>query len=118
MKYRQPTSSPREVATPAQSGKIVHLSPYFEGIMHRYLFLTLIASLLLVNLCYGQAKKPPERPVPTKADVVYSSAHPRCKLDFWQATSDNPAPLVILIHGGGWTSGDKTGYAPMPFSHT
>ncbi len=78
--------------------------------MHRYLFLTLIASLLLVNLCYGQAKKPPERPVPTKADVVYSSAHPRCKLDFWQATSDNPAPLVILIHGGGWTSGDKTGY--------
>ena len=36
--------------------------------------------------------------------------HPRLKLDFWQAKSDTPTPLVVLIHGGGWTSGDKDTY--------
>ena len=30
--------------------------------------------------------------------------------DFWQAKSDKPTPLVLLIHGGGWRGGDKTGY--------
>ncbi len=60
----------------------------------------------------GKAKKPrPKvvRPTPTHADVPYGK-HPRQKLDFWQAKSDSPTPLVVLIHGGGWTGGDKKGY--------
>jgi acetyl esterase/lipase len=31
-------------------------------------------------------------------------------LDFWQAKSDTPTPLVLCIHGGGWQGGDKSGY--------
>src|SRR5262245_11805170 len=54
-------------------------------------------------------KPKPERPTPTAADVAYGE-HPRQKLGFWQAKSDTPTPLVVLIHGGGWTGGDKDTY--------
>jgi acetyl esterase/lipase len=50
-----------------------------------------------------------ERPTPTAADVAYGT-HPRQRLDFWQAKSEKPTPLVVLIHGGGWVNGDKAGY--------
>ena len=39
-------------------------------------------------------------------DVAYGS-HPRQVLDFYQAKSDKPAPVVFYIHGGGWQGGDK-----------
>ncbi|MFN9914761.1 MAG: alpha/beta hydrolase, partial [Pirellulaceae bacterium] len=28
-------------------------------------------------------------------------------LDFWQAKSATPTPLVFVIHGGGWQGGSK-----------
>ncbi len=28
-------------------------------------------------------------------------------LDFWQAEGEGPRPLLVYIHGGGWTGGDK-----------
>jgi acetyl esterase/lipase len=59
-----------------------------------------------------QAKKKaaPKRPEPTVPDFAYASDHPRQKFDFWQAKSDTPTPVVLLIHGGGWMGGDKTSY--------
>ena len=39
-------------------------------------------------------------------DVAYGS-HPRQVLDFYQAKSDQPTPVVFYIHGGGWRGGDK-----------
>ncbi|MCB9927376.1 MAG: alpha/beta hydrolase [Planctomycetaceae bacterium] len=39
-------------------------------------------------------------------DVAYGS-HPRQVLDFYQAKSDTPTPVVLYIHGGGWQGGDK-----------
>jgi acetyl esterase/lipase len=39
-------------------------------------------------------------------DVPYGS-HPRQVLDFYQAKSDKPTPVVFYIHGGGWQAGDK-----------
>lgn len=65
-----------------------------------------------------KAKQPPARPEPTAADFAYGDESPRQKFDFWQAKSDQPTPLVLLIHGGGWRGGDKTGYgksAIQPF---
>lgn len=47
-------------------------------------------------------------PAPTAADVRYGP-HERNVLDFWQAKSDRPTPLVVYIHGGGFVSGDKSG---------
>ena len=55
-------------------------------------------------------KKPPARPAPTVADYVYGKDSPRQVFDFWKADSKQPTPLVLLIHGGGWRNGDKTGY--------
>ena len=60
------------------------------------------------------AKKPPERPEPTYADVVYGADSERQKFDFWKANSDKPTPVVLLIHGGGWVNGDKNSYGNRP----
>lgn len=46
-------------------------------------------------------------PAPTAVDVSYGP-HARNVLDVWQAKSARPTPLVIFIHGGGFTSGDKS----------
>lgn len=55
-------------------------------------------------------KKLPDPPIkPTAAAVSYGK-HERNVLDFWMAESDKPTPLVLCIHGGGWTNGDKSSY--------
>ena len=51
-----------------------------------------------------------QRPRPTVADFAYDTDSERQKFDFWQAASDVPTPVVLLIHGGGWAQGDKTLY--------
>jgi acetyl esterase/lipase len=76
--------------------------------------------LILPAAVFGQAQKkePPARLEPTVADFVYGHDSERQKFDFWQARSDTPTPLVLLIHGGGWMGGDKSGYgtgAIQPF---
>jgi acetyl esterase/lipase len=79
--------------------------------------LLLLISLVLCPLAaWAQApaakakKAPPERPQPTVADYAYGQQSERQKFDFWQAKSNQPTPIVLLIHGGGWRGGDKTGY--------
>lgn len=42
---------------------------------------------------------------PDGGDVPYGS-HPRQKLDYWKADTSN-SPIILLVHGGGWRSGDK-----------
>ena len=44
--------------------------------------------------------------VPTQANVAYGT-HERQVLDFYQAKSTQPTPLLFFIHGGGWVTGDK-----------
>ena len=46
-------------------------------------------------------------------NVPYGT-HPRQVLDFYQARSDKPTPVVFYIHGGGWQGGDKK-TNPKPF---
>jgi acetyl esterase/lipase len=45
-------------------------------------------------------------PAPTMANIPYGP-HERQVLDFYQAKSDKPTPLLFFIHGGGWVAGDK-----------
>jgi acetyl esterase/lipase len=49
----------------------------------------------------------------TLIGVPYGS-HPRQVLDFFQAKSATPTPVVFYIHGGGWQGGDKK-TNPKPF---
>ena len=51
------------------------------------------------------------RPTPTHANVKYGP-HERNVLDLWLAKSDQPTPLVVFIHGGGFVNGDKSGANP------
>src|SRR5262245_63074588 len=44
---------------------------------------------------------------PKKLMNVPYGTHPRQVIDFYQAKSDKPTPLVFYIHGGGWRGGDK-----------
>src|SRR5258707_14674950 len=55
----------------------------------------------------------PRRPTPTVANLAYGK-HERQVLDFWQAQSKKPTPLVLYIHGGGWQAGDKKSLGPPP----
>lgn len=48
-------------------------------------------------------------PTPTAENVHYGP-HERQVLDFYQAKSDTPTPVVFAIHGGGWVNGSKDGY--------
>jgi len=43
---------------------------------------------------------------PTLSNVHYGD-HEKQVLDFWQAKSDKPTPLVFFIHGGAWKANDK-----------
>ncbi len=45
----------------------------------------------------------------TFVDEKYGS-HPRNNFDIWLTESDQPSPLVIYIHGGGFIGGDKSKY--------
>lgn len=49
---------------------------------------------------------------PSFADVAYGTDSERQRFDFWKAASDRRTPLVLLIHGGGWRRGDKSGTKP------
>src|SRR6185503_5558226 len=51
-------------------------------------------------------------PTPTHANVAYGT-HERQVLDFYQATSEKPTPVVFHIHGGGWVAGDKKNVAGL-----
>ena len=53
-----------------------------------------------------RSRKRPAKPAPTHANVPYGT-HERNVLDFWQAESRGPAPLVVYIHGGGFNNGSK-----------
>jgi acetyl esterase/lipase len=55
-------------------------------------------------------KTPPTPPIPPTAANYRYGLHERQVFDFWQAKAEAPTPLVLLIHGGGWRNGDKSGY--------
>jgi acetyl esterase/lipase len=84
----------------------------------RLLFATFVAALVALGGAQGQEKKdakkqdkkPPAPPVPPTAANVSYGPHARNVLDFFQAKSDKPTPVVFCIHGGGWRNGDKSGY--------
>ena len=82
----------------------------------RYLLavLALGAQPLFAQQPAAPAANPPNQPAtqarraPTHADVKYGP-HERNVLDFWKAESEQPTPVVVFIHGGGFMAGDKKG---------
>ncbi len=66
----------------------------------------MVAGLVAPAVAQEKKDNAPPRPTPTAANFAYGK-HERQVLDFWQAKSDMPTPLVLYIHGGGWRGGDK-----------
>lgn len=68
--------------------------------------LSLVAPSPLLAQRAGQPKPPPDL-----ANVPYGP-HERNVLDLWKAKSEQPTPLVVFIHGGGFRGGSKEGLSP------
>jgi acetyl esterase/lipase len=78
--------------------------------------LLLLVSLTLTQLTLDAVAQPKrraqaEKPKPDLAEVSYGP-HPRNVLDLWQAKAEEPTPLVVFIHGGGFRGGSKEALSP------
>jgi acetyl esterase/lipase len=61
------------------------------------------AVFALASVAHAMAAPAPERP-----DTMAFGADPLQSLDFWRAqNAGRPAPLIVFVHGGGWSRGDK-----------
>ncbi len=74
--------------------------------------LTLVVSGLVAFQSAGQDAQPKAQPkanlpTPTYENVKYGP-HERNVLDFWQAKSAQPTPVLVSIHGGGFVAGNKS----------
>ena len=66
----------------------------------------LVAAVLIATLHHAVVAVAAVPVPPTHANVAYGP-HERNVLDFYQASGTGPRPLVVSIHGGGWTQGEK-----------
>src|SRR5262245_52031749 len=68
----------------------------------------LVLSVLLSAAGFAQEAKPKgeAKPEPDLANMAYGP-HARNVLDLWKAKSDQPTPLLVFIHGGGFRGGSK-----------
>lgn len=71
------------------------------------LFVVLVAN----PAAWGQESRAATSLEPTYSDVSYGPTSQNV-LDFYQASSRKPAPLLIHIHGGAFVEGDKTEVSP------
>lgn len=68
--------------------------------MHRFLLVCLWSSALFVSLSQAELRR----------DIEYGQAcGERLLLDVNMPEGTGPFPIAILVHGGGWSSGDKSG---------
>jgi len=66
-----------------------------------------VLQLCSLLVCLTATSVPAQPPRPTWSNVPYGK-HPRQVLDVYQADTQNPAPVLFFIHGGGWMQGDKS----------
>lgn len=74
--------------------------------------MTLIVSLIALGTVHAQkSPRNAPKPQPDLANEHYGP-HERNVLDLWKAKSEQPTPLVIYIHGGGFHAGSKESVSP------
>ena len=81
-----------------------------------FLQMPILLCLVLFAQCGNAQQAAPATPeVKTENDVVYGTAgEAKLMLDaYYPAAAMGKHPAIVLIHGGGWSAGDKKFYAPM-----
>ncbi|MEI8064734.1 MAG: alpha/beta hydrolase, partial [Verrucomicrobiota bacterium] len=66
----------------------------------------LVAMLLGTGVVAQEKPKGASKPAPDIADAAYGP-HKHHTFDLWKAPAAAPTPLVVFIHGGGFSSGSK-----------
>ena len=61
------------------------------------------------NQKQNQTQNKLKGPAPTHANLQYGD-HKNTVMDVWLADSNEPTPIVVAIHGGGFKGGDKSKY--------
>ena len=74
----------------------------------RILFSAVICGILFGAFSAFAQQQKAEKPPATYENVAYGE-HERHVLDFYKAEAASPTPLVVYIHGGGFTGGSKNG---------
>jgi len=46
--------------------------------------------------------------VPSHSNIQYDNEFSRSKMDFWLPKSSEPTPVIVVFHGGGFRTGDKS----------
>jgi acetyl esterase/lipase len=80
----------------------------------------LLATGGLLTACGGTSGDRPPSPSGTTAAFVAPARTeeflPGLKADIFDSASPGPGPVVVLVPGGGWTSADPSGLAPLAMS--
>ncbi len=87
--------------------KILLEMEYEMCFFRKWIIVILICLWIGSGLVAQSAAKKGPKIAPAMTDVKYGP-HKRNVLDFYQARSDKPTPLVLYIHGGGFRGGSKT----------
>jgi acetyl esterase/lipase len=76
------------------------------------IFVFIVASLILVSCKKNNEIQVPDQPAQTISNVFYGN-DPKQKMDVYLPANRNATAtkVIILVHGGGWTEGDKDDFA-------
>jgi acetyl esterase/lipase len=88
---------------------IVHLDPARLGLAALIVLVALAAALILGRgaLRSSRAHRVPRGTTAYRDRAYVTNGHPRQKLDLYLPKGIERPPLMILVHGGGFTEGDK-----------
>jgi acetyl esterase len=100
--------------TLSRTVRLMHAMVACRAAVHRLALLGVLVALLLAVTAAPAGARGPADVVVTPNVPYGTDAGEQLRLDVYQPpAAGSPRPLVILIHGGGWVSGDKADAAPL-----
>ncbi len=89
------------------NGRISARLPPMNMTQFPSVLIALLVSLLCASPALAQKAPPVASKLPPDIANEHYGPHERHVLDLWKAKSDQPTPLVVYIHGGGFRAGSK-----------
>lgn len=67
---------------------------------------------IVISLLAGALNLSAKQPSPTYNNLRYSTGYERSTMDLWLPDGDEPAPLIVVFHGGSFRGGNKEDHMP------